>query len=175
MPDRTHIDNQVQINVILDFRRDPCNAEGFWVFHRWTVLLLLTTFRGPWSASSLETSSTITVPFPAEKPPETFSIPSTDKFTLEQVMKAEGGSRDTLHSFSASELDGGICLTSRPGLFTPGKEPRYPLSRRLWGPHSPSGRFGEQEYFLAGTEIWIPGRPARSVVAILYRLRYSGT
>ena len=54
------------------------NAEGFWVFQRWMVLLLMPTFRGPWSASSsgrwkmrltkgLETSS-ITVPFNAEKP-----------------------------------------------------------------------------------------------------------
>jgi hypothetical protein len=53
------------------------NAEGFWVFQRWMVLLL-TTFRGPLSASSssrwkmrltkgLETSS-VTVPFTAEKP-----------------------------------------------------------------------------------------------------------
>ena len=42
----------LSVNVILGFYRDPCNAEGFWVFQRWTVLLLITTFRGPWSASS---------------------------------------------------------------------------------------------------------------------------
>ena len=28
------------------------NAEGFWGFQRWTVLLLMTTFRIPWSALS---------------------------------------------------------------------------------------------------------------------------
>jgi hypothetical protein len=72
------------LKVIAGFNRDPCNAEGFWVFQRWTVLLLMTTFWGSWSASSsgrwnyidqkmrltkgLETSSSLTVPFTAEKP-----------------------------------------------------------------------------------------------------------
>ena len=40
------------LNVISGFHRDLCNAEGFWVFQLWTILLLMTTFRGPWSASS---------------------------------------------------------------------------------------------------------------------------
>jgi hypothetical protein len=31
-----------------------------------------------------------------------------------------------------------------PGRFTPGKEPRYPLKRRLGGPQSRSGHFGKE-------------------------------
>ena len=37
-------------------------------------------------------------------------------------------------------LDVDWCLTSRPGRFTPGKDTRYPLCRRLGGPHGRSGR-----------------------------------
>jgi hypothetical protein len=38
-----------------------------------------------------------------------------------------------------SALHGGGWLTGRPGRFTPGKETRYPLYRRLGGPESRSG------------------------------------
>jgi hypothetical protein len=37
-------------------------------------------------------------------------------------------------------LDGGVCSTPRPGRFTPWKETRYPLYRRLGGPQGRSGR-----------------------------------
>jgi hypothetical protein len=37
-----------------------------------------------------------------------------------------------------SALDGGGWLTPRPGCFTPGKETRYPLYRRLGGPQGRS-------------------------------------
>ena len=40
-------------------------------------------------------------------------------------------------------LDGGGWLTPYPGHFTPGKETRYPLYRRLGGPHGRSGRVGK--------------------------------
>jgi hypothetical protein len=43
------------------------------------------------------------------------------------------GSELQLHSFLTSALDGGEWLTSRSGRFTPGKEPRYPVNRRLAG------------------------------------------
>jgi rRNA maturation protein Nop10 len=39
-----------------------------------------------------------------------------------------------------SALDGGEWSTPRPGRFTPGKETRYPLYRRLCGPQRRSGR-----------------------------------
>jgi hypothetical protein len=39
-----------------------------------------------------------------------------------------------------AELDGGRRLTPRPGRFTPGKESRYPLYKRLGGPQGRSGR-----------------------------------
>jgi hypothetical protein len=42
----------------------------------------------------------------------------------------------------------------RPGRFTPGKEPQYPLYRRLGGPQVGSGRFKEQKnpFLLPGFE-----------------------
>jgi rRNA maturation protein Nop10 len=39
-----------------------------------------------------------------------------------------------------SALDGGGWSTPRPGRFTPGKESRYPLYRRLGWPQGRSGR-----------------------------------
>jgi hypothetical protein len=39
-----------------------------------------------------------------------------------------------------SSLDGGVWSTPRPGRFTPGKETRYPLYRRLGRPQGRSGR-----------------------------------
>jgi hypothetical protein len=45
----------------------------------------------------------------------------------------------------------------------PGKEPRYPLDRRLGGPQSRSGRRREETILdLIGTELRHVGRPARS-------------
>ena len=55
------------------------------------------------------------------------------------MMKAQKEIEVWLYSLS-SALDGGEWLTPRPGRFTPGKETRYPLYRRLGGPQSLSGR-----------------------------------
>jgi len=41
-------------------------------------------------------------------------------------------------------------LSSRPGFFVTGKEPRCPLSRRLGGPQSRTGLFGEKSVALVG-------------------------
>jgi hypothetical protein len=57
-------------------------------------------------------------------------------------------SRIIPHSFLTSAADGGDWLTPRRGRFTPGKEPRYPLNRRLGGPHSRSERFVEKKNLL---------------------------
>jgi hypothetical protein len=63
------------------------------------------------------------------------------KSTLEQATKAQRGSRGIAPLFLLfSALDGGGWSTSRPGRFTPGKESRYPLYRRLGGPQGRSGR-----------------------------------
>jgi hypothetical protein len=54
----------------------------------------------------------------------------------------------------------GECSTLRPRHFITGKEPRYPFSRRLFGPQSGSGRFWRRDnHFL----LWYstPDRPAR--------------
>jgi hypothetical protein len=45
-------------------------------------------------------------------------------------------------------VGGGELLTSRPGQFNAWSEPRFPLSRGLDGPHSRSGRFGEERNLL---------------------------
>jgi hypothetical protein len=48
------------------------------------------------------------------------------------------------HSLT-SVLDGGQWSTSRPGALPQGKNPWYPLDRRLGGPQSRSGRGGEDK------------------------------
>ena len=67
------------------------------------------------------------------------------------------------HSFLSSALDGGEWLTSRPGRFNPGKQPRYLLNRKLGGTQSRSGDFAEENDLLPLPGF--PDRPARSLVA----------
>ena len=43
---------------------------------------------------------------------------------------------------------GGECSTEGLGHFTPGKEPQYPLYRRMGGPHGLSGRVRRRENLL---------------------------
>jgi hypothetical protein len=63
------------------------------------------------------------------------------KFTLEQSLKTQRGSRGTVNNhFLTSAIDGGGRSTPRPDRFTSGKETRYPFYRRLGEPHSRSGR-----------------------------------
>jgi hypothetical protein len=51
-----------------------------------------------------------------------------------------GERRYSSYPFLTSALDGGEWSASRPGrALPPGKEPRYPLDRRLGGPQSRSG------------------------------------
>jgi hypothetical protein len=49
------------------------------------------------------------------------------------------------HVNAMKTLNGGEWLTPFPGCCTPGKEPQYPLNRRLRGPQGLSGSFGEEE------------------------------
>jgi hypothetical protein len=73
-----------------------------------------------------------------------------------------------------STLVPGEWSASRPGRFNPGKEPRYPLYKRLCGPQSPSGRLEKSKFLtLPGIELRLLGRPAHS--QSLYRLRYPGS
>jgi len=60
-------------------------------------------------------------------------------------MKGGGGAEVLFHSFLTLAVDGGDCPTSFPGRFNPGKEPSYRLNRKLRGPQSRSGRFGQQK------------------------------
>jgi len=55
-----------------------------------------------------------------------------------------------------SALDGGEWSASRPGLFTPGKEPWYSLVRRLGGAQSCSQRGAEEKNFQPPPEIELP-------------------
>jgi hypothetical protein len=66
-------------------------------------------------------------------------------------------------------LDEGGWSTPRPGRFTPGKESRYPLYRRLGGDPGLVWTCAEN---LAPTRIRSQDRPARSVSP--YRLSYRG-
>jgi hypothetical protein len=77
------------------------------------------------------------------------------------------------YSFSTSALDGGEWSASRPNrALAPGKDPRYPLYRRLGGPESRSGHRGYKKILspLPGIESQSPGRPTRSQT--LYWLSY---
>jgi len=59
------------------------------------------------------------------------------------AMKAYRGRRGIAPLIFNLSLDGGERLTSHLGHFTPRKEARYPLNRRLGGPWSWSGHFGD--------------------------------
>jgi hypothetical protein len=61
-----------------------------------------------------------------------------------------GDRRYSSYSFLTSALEGGEWSASHPGrALPPGKEPRYPLYRRLGGPQSRSGCRGLEEKFCA--------------------------
>jgi len=62
------------------------------------------------------------------------------KFAQEQTTKTQGEYRYSCTLSLTSALDGGGCSTPRPGRFTPWKETRYPLYRRLGGPQGRTGR-----------------------------------
>ena len=75
-----------------------------------------------------------------------------------------GGTDLQLHSFVTSALDGVEWLTFRPGRFNLGTEHRCPLNRKLGGPQSRPGDFGEKSRTYTG--IRTPDRPTYSLVAI---------
>ena len=52
---------------------------------------------------------------------------------------------EQLYSFLSTRQIGYEWLNSRPGRFTTGTEPRYPLNRRLRGPQSRSALHGEEK------------------------------
>jgi hypothetical protein len=60
-----------------------------------------------------------------------------------------------------------VSFTPRP-LYLQGNSPLYPLSRRLAGPPSRSGRYEEEKNFLRPSriELLLLGRPVRSLVTI---------
>jgi hypothetical protein len=64
-----------------------------------------------------------------------------------------------------SALDGCDWLTPRPSRFTPWKETRYQLFRRLGRPQD---RFGRVRNILPATEIRSPDRPVRSESLVSY-------
>ena len=72
------------------------------------------------------------------------------------------------YSFLSSALDGSEWLTSRPGRFNPGEQPRNLLNRKLGGTQSRSGGFAEENHLLPLSGF--PDRPARSLVVILSTL-----
>jgi hypothetical protein len=85
-------------------------------------------------------------------------------------MKTYVGVDVQIHIFLTLALVGGEWSASRP----PGKSPRYPFYRRLGGPQSWSGQYGEVKIFYpTGTRTPTPPcSPDRS--QSLYRLSYPG-
>ena len=89
-----------------------------------------------------------------------FAEPSIKgKDAILSPMKPFGGSRSLTTAIGGVEWS-----TSCPGLFTPGKEPRYPLSRIMGGPQSRSGR---------SVGIQAPDRSVRSLADVLAPLSRS--
>jgi hypothetical protein len=83
------------------------------------------------------------------------------------------GSGGIAPPFLISAQDGGEWSPSRPRHFTPrGRNPRYPLYRKVGGPQSRSGRCGVQKISCSCSES-NPGRSARSLS--LYQLGYPGS
>jgi hypothetical protein len=73
-----------------------------------------------------------------------------------------GGEDVYYYSFLTSALNGGEWSASRPSRALPqGKDPRYPLDRRLGGPQSWSGKEarGKNHLLVSGIELPSPGRP----------------
>jgi hypothetical protein len=68
------------------------------------------------------------------------------KLSRNSYAGAKGERKFSSYSFVTSALDGGEWSASRPGRallsLPPGKDPRYPLYRRLGGPESRSGHRG---------------------------------
>jgi hypothetical protein len=96
------------------------------------------------------------------------------KVTLVQALSfvqnstAHRGSRDINLPFLTAALEGSEGSVSRPGRSLPPGKTRYPLYRRLGGPH---GRSRQVRKISPPTEIRSPDRPGRS--QSLYRLRYT--
>jgi len=81
-----------------------------------------------------------------------------------QAVKACSSSRAIAPLILNLGASRGEWLTSRPGRFIPGKEPRYPLNKRVCGHQRRYGRFGENS--IAPTETRNHDLVARSLVAL---------
>jgi hypothetical protein len=77
---------------------------------------------------------------------------------LSKQWRHVGGCRVTTPPNLTSALDVGEWLVSRPGRFTPWKAPQYLLNRRLGGPQSRYGPFGEEKNIFT-----LPGLESRIV------------
>jgi hypothetical protein len=89
-------------------------------------------------------------------------------------MKAYGRVNVRIYVFLTSALDGGEWSASRPGRFTPGKSPRYPLDKKLDGTRTSLEEVKKRKILPPpGLELHLLGRPAGS--QSLYRLRYPGS
>jgi hypothetical protein len=62
-----------------------------------------------------------------------------------------------------------------PAALLRGEQPRYPLDRRLGGPHSRSGRCEDEKNLLPLPESNLDSSVVQSVAWSLYRLSYPGS
>jgi hypothetical protein len=88
-------------------------------------------------------------------------------------MEHEGKVEVWLHSFLTLALHVAEWSTSHPQYFTPAREPRYPLNKRLGGPQSQSECYGAEKnlLFLLGSEALI----IQPVAFQHYWLYYTGS
>lgn len=72
-----------------------------------------------------------------------------------------------LHSFLTFALDGLLWSTACPNCFALGKEPRYPLNRRLDGPQIHSACCGQENKPLLLAGFKPPGHPTHNLITTL--------
>ena len=113
---------------------------------------------------------TISTELPRFPPIQNVKKKKKDKFLTTPLTHA-GGGEVWRHSFITLAVYGAERSTLRPGLFNPGKEPLYPLNRRLGGPQRRSGSF-RGGGTLDPTRTQTPDRPVRTTVTVLMTAKY---
>ena len=94
---------------------------------------------------------------------------------LVNAIATSRGSEGKAALFLTSAIDGCEQITSCPSCFTHGTKHLYPLNRRLGGPHSHAGPFGEQIYVHLFALTGFKPQTVRPAAKSLYWLHYPGS
>ena len=95
------------------------------------------------------------------------NAPKILQYSLSKYWRHIGWAEVELHSFLTSGPNGGELSTTGSGRFTPAKEHRYPLNRRLGGPQSWLNAL-EKRKTLLHTLIRTPHRPSCSLLGVVW-------